>query len=102
MQENLQQEPYQSSLVPEELPYDFQQHIAAQITPAPPVMTTQKRLGLDLCVAALLAGLSGNLLLCTTPWDAGRSAGTSVALIGRAGKCGQCRGGAEGVSGGGE
>ena len=70
MQENNndQQEAYQSALVPEELPYDFQQHTAAQAEPLPPVMTPQTRLGLHLLAAALLAGVSGNLLLRATPW----------------------------------
>lgn len=68
MQEDTQQEPYQSSLVPEELPYDFQQHTAAQTAPAPPVMTPQTRLGLHLLAAALLAGISGDQLLRATPW----------------------------------
>ena len=70
MQENLndQQEAYQSSLVPEELPYDFQRHTEAQAEPLPPVMTAQTRLGLHLLAAALLAGVSGNVLLRATPW----------------------------------
>jgi hypothetical protein len=67
-----QQEAYQSSLVPEELPYDFQQHTAAQAeaqaASLPPVMTAQTKQGLHLLAAALLAGLSGNWLLRATPW----------------------------------
>lgn len=68
MQDNKQQEPYQSLLVPEDLPYDFQQQKVANIEPAPPVMTPQTRLGLHLLTAALLAGISGNQLLRVTPW----------------------------------
>ena len=69
---NDQTEVYQSSLVPDELPYDFQQHSAAQeqIETAPPIMTPQTKLGLRMLGAALLAGLAGNQLLRTTPWGA--------------------------------
>jgi Domain of unknown function (DUF4173) len=65
---NDQQEPYQSALVPEELPYDFQRHTEAQAAPPPRVMTPQTKLGLQLLAAALLAGASGNVLLRATPW----------------------------------
>ncbi|MBL8206972.1 MAG: DUF4173 domain-containing protein [Blastocatellia bacterium] len=65
---NDQPEAYQSSLVPEELPYDFQRHTEKQAEPLPPVMTAQTRLGLHLLAAALLAGVSGNMLLRATPW----------------------------------
>ncbi len=82
-QQTDQQEAYQSSLVPEELPYDFQQHTAAQAEAQaellPPVMTPQTRLGLHLLGAALLAGVSGNLLLRATPW--GVNLGIWVTLV---------------------
>lgn len=70
MQENQNDQPeaYQSSLVPEELPYDFQRHTEKQAEPSPPVMTAQTRLGLHLLAVALLAGVSGNALLRATPW----------------------------------
>lgn len=70
---------YQSSLVPEELPYDFQQHTAARIEILPPVMTPQTKLGLHLFAAALLAGVSGNLLLRATPW--GVNVGIWITLV---------------------
>ena len=70
---------YQSSLVPEELPYDFQQHTAARIEIIPSVMTPQTKLGLHLFAAAVLAGVSGNLLLRATPW--GVNVGIWIALV---------------------
>lgn len=76
---NDQQEPYQSALVPEELPYDFQRHTEAQAEPLPPVMTPQTKLGLQLLAAALLAGVSGNILLRATPW--GLNVGLWIAIV---------------------
>jgi hypothetical protein len=76
---NDQQEPYQSALVPEELPYDFQRHTEAQAEPLPPVMTPQTKQGLQLLTAAMLAGVSGNLLLRASPW--GLNVGLWIAIV---------------------
>lgn len=81
MQENINDQPeaYQSSLVPDELPYDFQRHTEAQAEPLPPTITPQTRLGLHLLSAALLAGVSGNMLLRATPW--GVNVGIWISIV---------------------
>lgn len=55
-------EAYHSQLVPEELPYDFQQATEAQHTAPPAPVSDETKLGLSLLGVALVAGVAGNLL----------------------------------------
>ena len=72
-------DPYRSHLVPEELPYDFQQVAEAQTAAAPKQLSEATKLGIRLLLAALLAGLSGNWLLHGAAW--GINVGVWLAIV---------------------
>ena len=76
------EEAWHSSIVPEELPYDFQQTIEAkaQAESLPTMVSEQTKLGISLLGAALIAGVSGNLLLRTTPWGINVSIWISIVV----------------------
>lgn len=59
---------YRSHLVPEELPYDFQQASEAHAAALPPPLSEETKLGFSLLTAALIAGVTGNLLLHNFIW----------------------------------
>lgn len=63
-----EEDAYHSHLVPEELPYDFQQATEAQAAMLPRQISDATKLGLSLLIAALLAGVAGNLLIHNFPW----------------------------------
>lgn len=55
-------EAYHSQLVPEELPYDFQQATEAQVAALPTIVSEETKLGLQLLGTALLVGIAGDVL----------------------------------------
>lgn len=70
MQNIIPENSYQSGLVPEELPYDFQQHQSEKNETPPTKMSEVTKLGLGLLFVALLAGATGDGLLRVGLWGA--------------------------------
>ncbi len=61
---------YQSGLVPEELPYDFQQQQTEKNETPPVRMSEATKFGLGLLIVALIAGATGDGLLRVSLWGA--------------------------------
>ena len=61
---------YQSGLVPEELPYDFQQQQTEKNETPPALMSEATKFGLGLLIVALIAGATGDGLLRVSLWGA--------------------------------
>ncbi len=70
MQNIMHDSAYQSGLVPEELPYDFQQQQAEKNETPPAQMSDATKLGLGLLIVALIAGATGDGLLRVGLWGA--------------------------------
>jgi len=60
--------PYQSSILPAELPAELQLKAEPTDTEAPSPISSETRFGLGVLGAALLSGLLGDALLRATPW----------------------------------
>ncbi len=70
MQNIIQDSSYQSGLVPEELPYDFQQHQSEKNETPPAQMSEATKFGLGVLLVALIAGATGDGLLRVSLWGA--------------------------------
>ncbi len=70
MQNIIHDSSYQSGLVPEELPYDFQQQQAEKNETPPAQMSEATKFGLGVLIVALIAGATGDGLLRVSLWGA--------------------------------
>jgi Domain of unknown function (DUF4173) len=70
MQNIIHDSSYQSGLVPEELPYDFQQQQTEKNETPPAPMSEATKFGLGVLIVALIAGATGDGLLRVSLWGA--------------------------------
>ncbi len=70
MQNIIHDNSYQSGLVPEELPYDFQQQQTEKNGTPPAPMSEATKFGLGVLIVALIAGATGDGLLRVGLWGA--------------------------------
>ena len=61
-------EPWRSSIVPDELPPDFQSRNEGAEVGTPPRISLQTKFALGVLLVAVVAGISGDALLRATPW----------------------------------
>ncbi|MFN7944668.1 MAG: DUF4173 domain-containing protein [Blastocatellia bacterium] len=61
-------EPWRSSIVPDELPPDFQARNESADTDTPPRISFQTKFALGVLLVAVMAGVSGDALLRAIPW----------------------------------
>ena len=81
MQNIIHDSSYQSGLVPEELPYDFQQQQSEKNEPPPAQMSEATKFGLGVLIVALIAGATGDGLLRVSLWGANFGVWITLAVV---------------------
>jgi hypothetical protein len=77
----LKDESYRSSIVPDELPPEFQARTEAALNPAAERLSARTRLALGVLGVAVLSGVTGDALLRATPWGINLLVWTALLVI---------------------